>query len=71
MDLMTTMSRFQAACFAAADLHRRVHATCEASARLRRKAIGLRRRVRFAIGERGAEAAAAGVQFLWSGHSIT
>src|SRR4030095_9081064 len=50
MDLMATLSRSRAACLAAADLHRRVHATCEASTRLRRKAVRLRRRVRFAIG---------------------
>jgi hypothetical protein len=49
MDLMTTVSQSRAACLKAGELHRRVRATCEASAKLRRKAGGLRRRVRFAI----------------------
>jgi hypothetical protein len=50
MDLMATVSRSRAACLAAADLHRRVRVTREASMQLRGKAVGLRRRVRFAIG---------------------
>jgi hypothetical protein len=50
MDLMTTVGRSRVACLAAADLHRRVRAPCEASMRLRQMAVGLRRRVRFAIG---------------------
>jgi hypothetical protein len=50
IDLMTTVSQSRAACVKAGELRRRVRATCEASARLRQKAVGLRRRVRFAIG---------------------
>lgn len=49
MDLVATVTRSEVACLAAADLHARVRATCEASGQLRRKAVGLRRRVRFAI----------------------
>ena len=48
MDPMATVSRSRVACLAAADLHRRVRATCEASMRLCKRAVGMRRRVRLA-----------------------
>jgi hypothetical protein len=50
MDLLATVNRSRAAYLRASDLHRRASATREASMQLRQKAVGLRRRVRFAIG---------------------
>jgi hypothetical protein len=50
MDVVATVSRSRAACLTASDLHRRASATCEASMQLCQTAVGLRRRVRFAIG---------------------